>query len=58
MGGYADIDFCIFYFCVQKSLVFDEKFWSNLVICQMILKDFDMFFRKRVTLIDLCKNTG
>lgn len=27
MGGYADIDFCIFYFCVQKSLLFDEKFW-------------------------------
>lgn len=27
MGGYADIDFCIFCFCVQKSLVFDEKFW-------------------------------
>lgn len=25
MGGYADIDFCIFYFCVQKSLLFDEK---------------------------------
>lgn len=30
MGGYADIDFCIFYFCVQKSLVFDEKNFGGI----------------------------
>ena len=31
MGGYADIDFLLyFYFCVQKSLVFDEKNFGGL----------------------------